>query len=253
LKNLVRVGALLFVVTVGGSLARATSSFALSTSNPTCTYTNFGFTNNGCTNQAVQNLPAVGGMQGVTFSLNGTDTGGFFQNNSDALTDLEPTGGAQTTVITFTASGVPDTTDGGGPLDPGTNILLYGDFDLGLDTTTFGGVADITGTYTLSFDLTTGGNSVFGGPQVLSGTNGDVNQMVQNAVTTAIIDPANSYLLTEILTVNWTSDSGTPGLIVTIPEGSFDFNAQTPEPAAFGLSGAGLAALAWFTRRRQSR
>jgi hypothetical protein len=239
------------------SAAQATPSFALNTGSATCAYTNFGSTNNGCTNQVVANLPAVGGFQGITFSLNGVNTDGSFQeNNPNAITDFEPSFTSQTTVITFTASGVPNTASGGGIIASGASIILDGLFNLGLDTTFSGGgnTGSIAGAYTLSFNLTTGGNSVFGGPVVLSGTNGATDQVSQTAVTTAAINPANSYLLTEILTINWTRTGGTPGLIVTIPEGSLDFNSvPTPEPGVFGLCGTGLALLAWVARGRGAR
>ena len=85
----------------------------------------------------------------------------------------------------------------------------------------------------------------------MSGTNAASNQVFQNAVTGVTINAGDTLTLTETLTVNWFVSSPSGGLIVSIPQGSFDFDgSESPEPSTFVLFGAALAGLVAFRFRK---
>ena len=256
-----RLGSLLLGFAGVASIAQAGITASLGT--PTCSYTNFSFQNTGCAdpsgNLVAANLPAdANGFQGVTFYLSGTDGNGFFQSTPGALTDIEPstTGGTClnnlcVTTIKFGVSGV---STGNGSLLSGSTIGLLGIFNLGIDTSQ-GGNGSFSGNgeapYTLAFDLVDNSTDVFGGPVTLSGTNAASNQVFQNAVTGVTINAGDTLTLTETLTVNWFVSSPSGGLIVSIPQGSFDFDgSESPEPSTFVLFGAALAGLVAFRFRK---
>jgi hypothetical protein len=246
-----------------GVASTAHASLTASTSNPTCSYTNFSGQKTTCasTNLVAANLPAdANGFQGVTFYLSGTDTSGFFQNNPGALTDIESSSNTATctinesctTTIIFSVSGA---VAGTGSLAMGSTIGLLGNFGLGIDTTALGGKGSFSGDgevpYTLSFDLVDNSTDVFGGPVTLSGANAATNTIFQNAVTGVTINAGDTLTLIDTLTVNWYRMNGSPGLIVSIPQGSLDFDGfESPEPTTFVLFGAALAALIAFRLRK---
>jgi PEP-CTERM motif-containing protein len=260
------IGLAAFLGFVGMASMAHAGLTSMSVADPTCSYTNFGFQNLGCANSGgnliAATLPADGsGFSGVTFYLSGTDGNGFFQNNAGALTDIEdsPCGvGGCVTTITFSVSGA---STGGGTLASGSTIGLAGDFNLAIDTASFGGAGSFMGDgevpYTLSFDLvdnTQGNTDVFGGAQVLTGANAATNQMFQNALTLLTVNAGDTLTLMETLSVNWVYVTGSPGLIVTIPQGSFDFDAtgSVPEPSTLSLLGPALAGALFLRLRRKN-
>jgi hypothetical protein len=249
-----------------GMASMAHAGLTSSVGSPTCSYTNFGTQHVDCASVSGGNLFAANlladpnNFQGVTFYLSGMDTAGSFQNFSGALTDIEssgcPVGGCVDT-IAFSVSGA---STGSGSLASGSTVGLFGQFDLGIDTSTFGGSGSFSGggeaPYTLSFDLvdnTQGNTDVFGGAQILSGTNAATNQLFQNALTLLTINAGDTLTLTDTLTVNWVRVTGAPGLIVTIPQGSFDFGATAvPEPSTLILLGPALAGALFLRLRRKN-
>jgi hypothetical protein len=265
--KIIRSAALLFGLVGLASMAHAALT-SMSVANPTCSYTNFGFQNTGCAsasgNLLEANLPAdANGFQGVTFYLSGTDGNGFFQANAGALTDIEPsTSGGPTcfsnSCVTTISFGVSGASTGTGSLLSGSTIGLLGQFNLGIDTSQ-GGNGSFSGdgeaNYTLSFNLvdnTQSNTGVFSGAQVLSGANAASNLIFQNALTQLTINAGDTLTLSETLIVNWHIISASGGLIVTIPQGSFDFDGvDTPEPSTFILLGPALAGAFLLRMRRK--
>jgi hypothetical protein len=247
-----------------------------SAGNPVCSYSNFnspignGLSEN-CSNVSAANLPAdANGFQGVSLYLSGTDTEGpaGFQNTAGAVTDYEayPDAGAAgiygchlSACVTTVTLGVNGVSSGTGSLASGSNIGLLGVFGLGIDPSHAGTGTFAGDPYTLSFDLFDNSQSadVFGGPVVLSGTNAVSNEAFQTADTLLTINAGDALTLREVLKVDWNYVSGDPGLIVSIPEGSLDFDgsnpngSNVPEPSAFVLLATALAGIGALRLRRR--
>jgi hypothetical protein len=257
-----RLAALLFGAVGMASMAHAGLT-SMSVANPTCSYTNFGFQNTSCAsaggNLVEANLPAdANGFQGVTFYLSGTDTHGFDQSTPGALTDIASSSCPISScfdTITFSVHGA---STGTGSLSSGSTVGLFGQFNLAIDASHTGSASFSGGgesPFTLSFDLvdnTQGNTDVFGGAQILSGTNAATNVIFQNALTTLTINAGDTLTLTDTLTINWARVTGSPGLVVTIPQGSFDFDGvDQPEPSTFVLLGPALAGAFLLRMRRK--
>lgn len=198
----------------------------------------------------VSQLPQLAsGLAGVSYSFSGT------------LTDTSVgTNTPYTSVLTLSTSGVPT---GTGAIAAGTPVTTGWNFSLD-----FGAVEGHTliSDWTLSFDLrdvTAGNTSLFSSlPTINSGTL-DISPLATAATFTgaqtfnlsAPIDPGNGHVLQQftVLTIHWTGQNNNiDNLMIQLSARGFDFN-DAPEPATLGLSGAALAAVVWFGRRRLMR
>jgi hypothetical protein len=237
MKSHARLGALMIAPLAAAVPAHA-GSVVLPTSGFGCTYTD------STTPVLGSNCPiGAGGVTqlgagGVSFSL--SSGGGVLQGSSPTL--IEQTTGQVATAI-----------------PAGTSVSYSYDFLLSYEA------ADPN--WSLVMELADEGQSpgpaiAIGGPSTITGTFGESVQEFSGSGTfqTAIPTNANDYIeVYYILRL-----SGLPGnafTTVQVPAGtSIDFDTislpspstGTPEPASFGLLGAGLAWLGWKYRRRSA-
>lgn len=215
--------------------------------NLTCTYTDIGSART-CTpplystaaGADASHVALPNGITGVDFWLG---------NSGNSLSSYDTsTNGSTTSNLTFTTSGLAS----GPTVNAGTVIPFIWDFDLALNLNGIygNGFGSLAGNWTVTFDLKTtgGGISVFGSTPTFSGPNAASILGGGSAVTTSAILSGTSYTLTAKLSDTWTRSAGSPALVVTVPQGSLDFNA-VPEPATVLPVGA-IGLLLAFAQKR---
>jgi hypothetical protein len=122
-----------------------------------------------------------------------------------------------------------------------------------MNTSTYGGAGTFAGgTWTFSFDIKNGTNSIFGSAPTFTGANAASVSGTGSAVTTLPLVVGTTYTVTATLTDTWSRSTGTPGLIVGIPPSSLDVN-SVPEPGTLAGTGFALAMLVAHLRRRSCR
>ena len=198
----------------------------------------------------VSQLPQLAtGLAGVSYTL------------SAPLTDTSiGTNAGVTSVVTLSTSGVPT---GSGAVAAGTPVAMAWDFSL--DFQFVEGHTQISD-WTLAYDLrdvTAGNTSLFSSqPTINSGTL-NISPLATPATfsgartfnLSAPIDPSNGHVLQQfvVLTIHWTGqNNNSDNLMLQLAARGFDFN-EAPEPATLALSGAALAAVVFFGRRRLVR
>jgi PEP-CTERM motif-containing protein len=192
----------------------------------------------------VSQLPQqANGIAGVAYGLSGTLTDTSAGTNSPFNTSL-----------TLSTSGVP----AGTGVAATVPVAMGWDFILALGFVE--GHTQINN-WTLTFDLrdvTAGNVSLFSSLPTI--TSGALNITNTTPVTftggqafnlTSSIVAAHTLQQIAVLTINWTGqNNNSDNLAIQFAAHGLDFN-DAPEPATLGLSGAALAMVVWFARRRR--
>jgi hypothetical protein len=161
-------------------------------------------------------------------------SGVSFYTTGDGI-DIALSDGASSATVTMSAGGTLNET-------LSRNVPVFWDFTLAED-----GSTQIE-SWNLSFDLGTGvGDSTYGSFSTSANPSGPGSFVGNGIVTVGTSVPASSTIY-ETVVLAVTTNGGTGDVFITAP---FNFG-SAPEPASFGLLGAGLGILAWLGRRRKA-
>jgi hypothetical protein len=156
-------------------------------------------------------------------------------------------------ILTLSTTGLP-TGSGVGPVP----VVMGWDFTLALLSAA--GNTQISD-WTLTFDLrdiTAGNASLFSSLPTISSGALNINNTTPvtfagtQAFNMSSITPGHTLEQISVLTIDWARQNGNANLSVQFASNGLEFNdSDSPEPATFGLSGATLAVVVWFARRKR--